>query len=93
MLFADSEPSVRWLKESLFSTLDGFDEKAMLQLATLHKPYEKRAVEEVRQLYKILCGSRQCPLVDKIKLSVMNAVTALFYVIMQTVSAWNLACF
>lgn len=59
---------VRWLKESLFSTLDGFDEKAMLQLATLHKPYEKRAVEEVRQLYKILCGSRQCPLVDKIKI-------------------------
>ena len=25
-------------------------------------------MEEVRQLYKILCGSRQCPLVDKIKI-------------------------
>lgn len=59
---------VRWLKESLFSTIDGFDEKAMVQLAMLHKPYDKRAVEEVRQLYKVLYGSRQCSLVDKIKI-------------------------
>lgn len=56
----------RWLKDSLFAGVNGYDLDEMVAAASKHLPYEKKAIIEVKRLHHVLTAYQRATLAAKV---------------------------